>query len=131
MPDLEEVIKTSTVIVHKERYAYLKSNVAPQAPCFMVSKDKDEVTVVCDELSMQNIPHTEAVKWFKLLEIKVSQPFVAKGFLAKVSKTVADEDLNILIISTFSKDYALVREETHIKAVEALQRAGFPIVWKV
>jgi hypothetical protein len=50
------------------------------------------------------------VKWFKLPEIKVSQPFVAKGFPEKVTGIVAGEGLNILIISTFSKDYALVRE---------------------
>ena len=54
-------------------------------------------------------------------------PFVAKGFLAKVTNTIADKGLNVLIVSTFSNDYALVKEETHKIAIEVLKDIGFPI----
>ena len=71
--------------------------------------------------------HEKEVKWFKLFEFKVSIPFLAPGFLAKISKTIADKSLNILIVSTFSKDYALIREEDFKVAVKALEEVGFSI----
>ena len=68
-----------------------------------------------------------STQWWKLLEIQVSMPFIATGFLAKVTSTVATKDLNILIVSTYSKDYALVREDNIATATQALRDIGFPI----
>ena len=125
---LQEVIKSSKVIIHKGKYAYLKAKESSSLDRhFLVSQDQDEITIVTEEKNVENVKYEEEVKWFKLIEIKVSLPFLAKGFLANVTKTVADKDLNILVVSTFSKDYILVREETHEIAVEALKEAGFPV----
>ena len=126
-PTLNKVIKSSKVIVHSGRYAYLKAQETAINNHFLVSKDKDEITVVTEEANVPNVQYGEDVKWFKLIEIKVSLPFLAKGFLAKVTKTIAYEDLNVLVVSTFSKDYILVREETYEVAVEALKKVGFPV----
>lgn len=129
MPTLDEVIKTSTVIVRPGRYAYLKlEKPLPLDGYFMVSRDEDEITVVTREENLKDIEYSEAVKWFKLLEIRVSLPFLAKGFLAAVTKSIADRGLNILIVSTFSKDYAIVREENLAEAVDALRKRGFSVI---
>ncbi|NTU77606.1 MAG: hypothetical protein HGA90_07345 [Alphaproteobacteria bacterium] len=72
--------------------------------------------------------HTDKVGWFKAFEIRCATPFLAKGFLAKIMGTVAAQGLNILIVSTFSKDYAFFREEDHLVAKEALQGIGFAVV---
>jgi hypothetical protein len=125
---LAEIIKTSKIVVHPGRYAYLKAGETEINNHFLVAKDKDETTVVTEEKNIKNTDYEKDVKWFKLVEIKVSAPFVAKGFLAKVTKTVADKGLNVLVVSTFSKDYILVREETWETAIEALEKVGFPIV---
>jgi hypothetical protein len=129
MPDsqLQQVIQSSTVVVHPGRYAYLKCDTTPSGNHFLVTQDADEVTVVTQEQYVVDVPHTETTKWFKLLEIKVSMPFVATGFLATVTSTIADKGLNVLIVSTYSKDYALVREETAETAIEALRDVGFPV----
>jgi hypothetical protein len=127
MPTLEEIIKTSSIIIHKGRYAYLKAESVPEGKHFMISRDETETTVVTEERFVESVPYKEAVKWFKLFEIKVSAPFIALGFLAKIAQTVADEGLNILIVSTFSKDYILVREETQERAASALAALGFPL----
>ena len=127
MTDLNEVIKTSTVVVHPGRYAYLKGNETEIKEHFLISKDKDETTIVTEEKNIVNTKYEKDVKWFKLVEIKVSMPFVAKGFLAKITKTVTEKDLNILVVSTFSKDYILVMEETWEVAIKALEEVGFPI----
>lgn len=126
-PQLEQVIKSSTVVVRPGRYAYLKCDEPPMGSHFLVAQDEDEVTVVTEERQVIDVPYSETTQWFKLLEIKVSMPFVATGFLAKVTSTIAEEGLNVLIVSTYSKDYALVREETADTAIEALRDVGFPV----
>ena len=49
MKTLGKVIKSSKVIVHKGRYAYLKSKNASLGKHFLVAQDKDEVTIVTEE----------------------------------------------------------------------------------
>jgi hypothetical protein len=122
---LDEIIKSSPVLVHKERYAYLKGEAEQIHEHFMISKDNDETTIVTKEKNLLEIKYQDEVKWFKLFEFKVSIPFLAPGFLAKISKTISDEGLNILLISTFSKDYALIREEHYELAIKALKDIGF------
>jgi len=125
--DLNKVIKSSPVVIHKGRYAYLKSKEKGLNDHFLISQDKDEITIVTEEGNLHSLRYEEEVKWFKLFEFKVSMPFLAPGFLAKITETVADKGLNILIVSTFSKDYALIKEENFKTAMEALETVGFKI----
>ncbi len=85
------------------------------------------MTVVTEEANLFKVKYDKDEKWFKLFEIKVSMPFLAKGFLARVTKAIADEGLNVLVVSTFSKDYILVREESYDQGMEALRKVGFPL----
>ena len=124
---LEEVIKASRVIVHDGRYAYLKAKAKPSGDHFLVAQDKDEVTIVTEESNLGNIDYAKAEKFFRLIEIQVSAPFVATGFLSKVTGAIAAKNLNLLVVSTFSKDYILVREEEYKIALQALSEAGFPL----
>ncbi len=126
-PTLNEVIKASPVVVHRGRYAYLKGQEKELKNHFLISQDNDEITIVTEEKNVAKTKYEKDVKWFKLFEFKVSIPFLARGFLAKISKTIADKKLNILIVSTFSKDYALIREEDFKVAVKALEAVGFSI----
>jgi hypothetical protein len=126
---LEEVIRTSPIVVHPGRYTYLKCNEIPtdNASHFMISRDNDEITVVTSEENMTSVPHAASEGWFKLIEVRVSQPFVAKAFLATITKTIAEGNMSILVVSTFSKDYLLLRESTYLRAIDALKGIGFPI----
>jgi hypothetical protein len=125
--NLDAIINDSIIKVKPERYAYLKCNSLPGNTHFMVSQDEDEVTVVTTEHRIKDVDYIEETKWFKLLEINVSMPFIAKGFLAAVTRCVAAKNLNVLIVSTYSKDYALVKEEALPIAMEALKQRGFII----
>ncbi|PIN76892.1 hypothetical protein COV17_00595 [Candidatus Woesearchaeota archaeon CG10_big_fil_rev_8_21_14_0_10_36_11] len=93
---------------------------------FLICRDKDETTIITEEKNVLTTKHEKEVKWFKLIEIKVSVPFLTPGFLAKISKTISNQNLNILIVSTFSKDYVLIREEDFEVALNALKDIGFP-----
>lgn len=104
-PGLDEVVRTSEVVVHPGRYAYLKARQAEPGEHFLVARDADEVTVVTEERNVASTEHSESTHWFVLMEIRVSMPFVAKGFLARVTATMADVDLNVLVVSTYSKQH--------------------------
>ena len=92
-----------------------------------MARDEDEVTVVTEEANVGYIAYDSDVKWFSLIEIQVSLPFVAKGFLAAVTGAIAGKDLNVLAVSTFSKDYFLVREESLQTALGGLEEDGIPV----
>lgn len=125
-PSIEEVIKTSTVIIRKGRYAYLKTNEKDLKNHLMISQDQDETTVITEEQNLPSVKYEEEVKWFKLIEIKVSIPFL-KGFIAKVTNIIASKGCNTLVVSTFSKDYILTKEENISEAISAMEEAGFTI----
>lgn len=126
-PSLDEVIKSSPVLIHKSRYAYLKCQEKDIKKHFLISQDNDEITIITEEKNVINTKYEKEVKWFKLLEFKISTPFLTPGFLAKICKAIADEKMNILIVSTFSKDYVLIREEDIEAAVKAIKNIGFLI----
>jgi hypothetical protein len=124
---IKKVISESTVIIHKERYAYLRANETEIKNHFMISRDEQETTIITKEENLPNTKFNEVEKWFKLIEVDLSVPFTA-GFVAAITKIVADAGCNAPAISTFSKDYILVRENQIEDATQALKKAGFKSV---
>ena len=51
-------------------------------------------------------------------------PFGLVGFLAEISKALADEGINIITISAFSTDHILVKENDLQKAKRKLESLG-------
>jgi len=124
---LDEVVRTSQVFVHQGRYAYLKVRQVGPGDHFLVASDADEITVVTEECNVSSTEYSASTQWFVLIEVRVSMPFVAKGFLARVTGLMADADLNVLVVSTYSKDYIMVREEGRDTAIAVLRQAEFPV----
>ena len=125
---LTGVIHSSRIVVHKERYAYLRAAALTETGNhFLIARDQDEITVVTEEKNLPMISFKQQVKWFKLVEVRVSKPFDAVGFIARITRAIADCGLDILVVSTFSKDYFLIREKEIDVAVTALRDLGFPI----
>ncbi len=122
---LQDIIKSSPVLVHKERYAYLRTNQVPAGEHFVIAKDEDEVTVVTPEQQVAKVQYTAIEKWFTLIEIRVTKPFSGPGFIAGITNAIAEKDIDVLIVSTFSKDYVLVRQDDTAITVEALRKLGF------
>ena len=124
---LKEIIEFSKFRIEPGNYVYAKVAKAPNLEdCFMISKDKDEITAVLEEKNLPKIEIIEKNKdLYKLFELKVSLPFYAVGFLAAVTEAISSEGMNNLLISTYSKDYVLVRIEHEQKAKEALLKLGF------
>ena len=129
--DVKEAIPKSIATVMKDTYVYVKTDILEKPDIhFMVSKDKDEITVVTKKENLKELNVLEVVGDYKLIEFKPAVPFQTVGFLAKISETIANEGMNILIVSTFSKDYIMIKEELCEKGILALKNVGFPIEYE-
>ncbi len=124
---LKEIVASSNFVIHDNTYVYAKVSSSPSIDdCFLITKDKDEVTVVVTTENLDKVELIERNKDdYKLIELKVSLPFYAVGFLAAVTKAISAKGCNNLIVSTYSKDYVFVRVEQLELARKALLEAGF------
>ena len=124
---LVEIIKKSTFEVKNGIFVYAKVKSFPDVKNhFLVSQDKDEITVVTLEKNLKDLDLIERNKEsYKLIALNVSVPFYAIGFLATVSNEIAKKKMSVLIVSTYSKDYILVKKEKLQDALDALINLGF------
>lgn len=123
---LQKIIKNSTFEIQDGIYVYCKVTKKPFGDHFLISQDKNEITVVTTEDRLKDLEQIERNKEnYILIALNVSVPFYSVGFLEAVTSAIANEGLNILIVSTFSKDYILVRQEALEKATKALLDLGF------
>lgn len=120
-----EIIRQSFFEVHEGVFVYAKVRTLPAGNHFMVTQDDDEITVVtsCDLSSLDLIERNK--EDYVLIALHVSVPFYCVGFLATVSDAFAANDMNILIVSTFSKDYILVKTESLDVSELTLLKLGF------
>ena len=129
MQKLTEVIANSPIIIHKDQYCVIKTDkiVHPEKH-FMVTRDAEEVTVITLVTNRSLIPKVLDIRSaFYLIEFQVAVPFEGVGFLATISKALADAGLNILVVSTFSRDYLLLKDEDLDIGLRTLSKVGFDI----
>jgi hypothetical protein len=113
--------------VETGRYVVAKLKEAPKfsGEIFSIVRDKNEVTVIAEE-GFELQPISEE-KFFKLITFDVTLPFDLTGFLSHVSTLLANKDIPILVISAYSTDHILVREEDLDSATEALKKDGMTV----
>lgn len=124
--DVDIIMRNSLASVMPGRFAMVKvQEIEKEANYFFLANDGEENTMVVKEANLSQVRYEEIQKWFKLIRLAVSVPFFSVGFLAKVASAIADRGINILIISTYSNDYLLIRENDVEAAFEALKALGF------
>ena len=121
--ELEEYFKNGKVYIWKETFAVVKSKKSlPNA--FAVIRDKNEITVVINQKQIDDEDVIEIEKDWKILTFDMVLPFNLVGFLAKVSKILADEKISIFAISAYSTDHILVKEKDLSKTIKKLESLG-------
>ena len=125
--EIEKIIQNSTFTIQEGKFVYAKVSEVPQmGHHFMVTKDAEEITVVTKEENLSGLALVERNKdFYRLIALNVSVPFYAVGFIATVSQAIARGGMNILIISTYSKDYIMIREDRLEDAKTVLLKLGF------
>ena len=115
--------KNGKVYVWKETFAIIKAKKSnPNA--FANINTKNETTVIIEQSKYDEDDIIEIEKDLKILTFDMVLPFGLVGFLAKVSKVLADEKIPIFAISAYSTDHILVKEKDLIRAEEKLKELG-------
>jgi hypothetical protein len=121
-----EMFEKSTFSISKERYIYAKvKEIPPLSDHFMISKDKDEITVVTEEKNLSSLQVIEKNNnLWGLVSLNLYTPFMA-GTLTAINSACAENGLNNLIISTYSRDYIIIKDSQVEKVKEVLKKLGF------
>jgi len=91
---------------------------------FMIFIDRFEVTLILDDVDLRNMrPGLAAARienGYRLLTFETVLDMSVVGFMAEVSRILADAGVPILPISAFSRDHLLIRQTDLAAALKAL-----------
>lgn len=92
----------------------------------MILRDEKETTVVTspENLASLDVLDVNRDRWV-LLAIDCANPFYCVGFIAKVAARLSAAGIDILAVSTFSRDLFFVKEEDGARAGNVLREIGF------
>lgn len=91
---------------------------------FMIFRDQHEVTMLLDETDHGTMRHAlrdaKVRGNFRLLTFETVMDFTVVGFLAEVSRILAEAGISIVAISAFSCDHILIGQDDLADALKAL-----------
>ena len=91
---------------------------------FMIFKDRFETTLLLDEIDFAAIRRAacdaKTEGNFRLLTFDIELDFNVVGFLAEVSKILAEAEISIVALSAFSRDHVLIKQNDLAKALKVL-----------
>jgi hypothetical protein len=120
-------IKDCKFYIWKENFAIVKAK-RPRPDAFANVIDENEITLVIEQGKVNKKEVIEIEKNWKILTFDMVLPFGLVGFLATVSKALADEGISIYVISAYSSDHILIKEKDMTKAKKKLKRLGCKVV---
>lgn len=91
---------------------------------FIIFKDKFEITLLLDEIDFagvrNNLENAKVETGFRLLTFEIVLDFNVFGFLAEITRILAEAEIPIVALSAFSRDHILVKQDDLAKALKAL-----------
>ena len=135
--NVDEILRDTRVSVSAETFAVVSvsddawmalladASLSPRmtAP-FMIFKDAHEVTLILDDQDLRNmrpgLSEAKIAKSYRLLTFETVLDLSVVGFLAVVSRILADAGVPILPVSAFSRDHILIRQTDLPNALKAL-----------
>ncbi len=91
---------------------------------FMIFKDKFETTLLLDEIDFlkirDSIKDAKREGNFRLLTFDIELDFNVVGFLAEVSRILAEAEISIIALSAFSRDHILIKQQDLSKSLKVL-----------
>jgi hypothetical protein len=92
-----------------------------------VTRDKDEITLIVTEdwwhEHASEFPGAQAQLRRRLIRFDTVLDFSVVGFIAEISRALAEADISILSLSTYRTDAILVHEANYQRALAAVQQA--------
>jgi len=91
---------------------------------FMILMDKHEVTLLLDEIDFGTMRHelrdAKTEGGYRLLTFDIELDLNIVGFMAEVSRILAEANIPIMALSAFSRDHLLIKQNDLAKALKAL-----------
>ena len=91
---------------------------------FMIFKDKFETTLLLDEIDFETIRYAirdaKIERNFRLLTFDVVLDFTVVGFLAEISRILAEAEVSIVVLSAFSRDHILIKQDDLARSLKVL-----------
>lgn len=128
-PSIDDVIARSTFRLGGVYVWASVREVGDASRHLLVAREADETTVVTspENLASLNAFDVNPDRWL-LLSIDCASPFYCVGFIAGIAARLSAAGMDILVISTFSRDLIFVKESEGARAAELLCDAGFTAV---
>jgi len=112
----ENIIK-----VWKEDFAIVKSKQFNKN-AFANINDVNEISIIIDETKINVEDVIEIDKGWKLITFEIKLDFGLIGFISKISSALAEADISIFVISSYSTDHFLIKKEKLDKTLEILKK---------
>lgn len=120
-----DFFKGCKIIVEEKSYSVIKAKTIPEnLDCFALIKDFQEITIITESDTFSEPLILVEEKDWKLITFKVVLPFELVGFLAMVSKVLAEEKIPIFVLSAYSTDHLLINKNHLTKAIGRLEGLG-------
>jgi hypothetical protein len=91
---------------------------------FMIFKDSFEVTMVLDDTDFGTMRHAlreaKVKRGYRLVSFDIELELNVVGFMAEVSRILAETRVPILAMSAFSRDHLMIRQHDLATALKAL-----------
>lgn len=91
---------------------------------FMILRDAHEVTLVIEQDDWQRIRHVvrdaRVETDYRLITLDVVLPWNVVGYLQRVTEILAAANVSVGVLSSFSRDHLLIKQENLAKALKAL-----------
>ena len=121
---LEEIITSSTFRLAGRYFWASAGAIRNVERHLLIARDEKETTVVTEHLEDIDVVELNPDRW-TLLSIDCASPFYCAGFIAAISAPLRDAGIDILVVSTFTRDWVFVKESEAGLAKEILRAAGF------
>ena len=91
---------------------------------FMILMDKWEVTLLLDEIDLEvllpGLSNAKIERGYRLLTFDLVLDVNVVGFMAEVSRILAEARIPIMALSAFSRDHLLIKQQDLGKALKTL-----------
>ncbi|MDG5779002.1 ACT domain-containing protein [Haloarculaceae archaeon H-GB11] len=116
-----------TVTISDDRYAVCRAE-GGHPDALATIRDETETTVVVTHDDVGDVDASAVERGWKRLTFEMDLPFELIGFLAAVATTLADADVSVFVLSAYSTDHVLVKDDDLDDAVSQLESLGCRVV---
>jgi hypothetical protein len=112
------------IIIAKEKYAIVRASKTVEG-AFANIIDKNETTVIIEQNKLDKKYVLEVESDYRLISFDMTLPFSLTGFIARISGALAKEKIPIFVVSAFTTDHILIKDEFLEKTIQTLNKLGY------